>query len=220
MVHYIIASRSVEATCDMAETLAQSLVKANRINSRRMEVISEIEPDLYRTNNAFEEIVENNYGGVIVFDLSEKFGCDPVDYQMTCKYIEKIVKKYKNSCLFVFTYNMENPGLSYYLLPQLKKYIIPVMLREGSGNRRAAIKYMKALIKDSEYAEYAGQAEEFMKLYPGNDFTQTDVLMAYEQFEAWCLNKNVFHAYNYDLSQGFMLDRDQTKESSYDKLNK
>lgn len=220
MVHYIIASRSVEATCDMAETLAQSLVKANRINSRRMEVISEIEPDLYRTNNAFEEIVENNYGGVIVFDLSEKFGCDPVDYQMTCKYIEKIVKKYKNSCLFVFTYNMENPGFSYYLLPQLKKYIIPVMLREGSGNRRAAIKYMKALIKDSEYAEYAGQAEEFMKLYPGNDFTQTDVLMAYEQFEAWCLNKNVLHAYNYDLSQGFMLDRDQTKESPYDKLNK
>ena len=115
---------------------------------------------------------------------------------------------------------MENPGFSYYLLPQLKKYIIPVMLREGSGNRRAAIKYMKALIKDSEYAEYAGQAEEFMKLYPGNDFTQTDVLMAYEQFEAWCLNKNVLHAYNYDLSQGFMLDRDQTKESPYDKLNK
>ena len=220
LVHYIISSRSIEAACDMTETLAQSLVKANRINGRRMEVISEIEPDLYRTNNHLEEIIENNYGGVIIFDLSEKFGCDPVDYQMTCKYIEKLVKKYKNECLFVFTYNMENPGFSYYLLPQLKKYVIPVVLREGRGNRRAAIKYMKALIKDSEYAEYAGQAGEFMKLCPGNDFTQTDVLIAYEQFEAWCLNKNVLHAYNYDLSQGFLLDRDETKESSYDKLNK
>ena len=131
LVHYIISSRSVEAACDMTETLAQSLVKANRINGRRMEIISEIEPDLYKINNHLEEIIENNCGGVIIFDLSEKFGCDPVDYQMTCKYIEKLVKKYKNDCLFVFTYNMENPGFSYYLLPQLKKYVIPVMLREG-----------------------------------------------------------------------------------------
>lgn len=31
-------------------------------------------------NNHLENIIENNYGGVIVFDLSEKFGYDPVDY--------------------------------------------------------------------------------------------------------------------------------------------
>ena len=220
LVHYIVSSRSVEAACDMTETLAQSLVKANRISGRRMEVISEIEPDLYKTNNHLEEIIENNYGGVIIFDLSEKFGYDSVDYQMICKYIEKLVKKYKNESLFLFTYNMESPGFSYYLLPQLKKYVIPVMLREGRGDRRAAIKYMKALINDSKYAEYAGQAGEFMKLFPGNDFTQTDVLMAYEKFESWCLNRNVLHAYNYDLSQGFMLDRDEKRESSYDKFNK
>lgn len=60
-----------------------------------MEVISEIEPDLYRTDNHLEEIIENTYRGIIIFDLSEKFGCDPVDYQMTCKYIEKLVKKEK-----------------------------------------------------------------------------------------------------------------------------
>ena len=115
-----------------------------------MEVISEIEPDLYKVNNHLEEIIENNYGGVVVFDLSEKFGCDPVDYQMTCKYIEKLVKKYKNECLFVFTYNMEKPGFSYYLLPQLKKYVIPVMLREGSTDRKSAVGYMKELSNCSE----------------------------------------------------------------------
>ena len=36
---------------------------------------------------------ENNYGGVIVFDLSEKFGYDPVDYAMTSQYLEKLLKK-------------------------------------------------------------------------------------------------------------------------------
>ena len=109
---------------------------------------SVFEQNLYKTNNYLEEIIENNYGGIIIFDLSEKLGCDPVDYHKTCKYIEKLVKKYRNECLFIFTYNMDNPGFTYQLLPQLQKYVIPVMLREGRGDRRAAIKYMKALIKD------------------------------------------------------------------------
>lgn len=220
MVHYVISGRSVEAVKDMTETLMQSLIRAKRISSRRMEVISEIEPDVYLVQNHLNDIIEGNYGGVVVLDLTEKFGCDPVDYTLTSKYIVNLLKEYRNKCLFVFTYNMDNPGFSYQILPQIKKYVIPVMLREGKGDRWAAIKYMKALIKDSEYAEYAGQASEFMELFPGNDFTQTDVLMAYEQFEAWCLNKNVLHTYNYDLSQDFMLDRDETGESSYDKLNK
>lgn len=220
MVHYIISSRSIEAATDMTETLIQSLVKAKRISGRRMEIISEIEPDLYKVNNHLEEIIENSYGGVIVFNLSEKFGYDPVDYGMTSKYIEKLVKKYRRDCLFVFTYNMENPGFSYQILPQIKKYVIPVMLREGTGNRKTAVSYLKELIKDSEYAEYAGQAGEFLKQFPGNKFSQTDVLMAHEQFESWCLNKNVLQAYDYDLSEDFMLDRDENVESSYEKLNK
>lgn len=220
MVHYIISSRSVEAACDMTEILVQYLAKANRISGRRMEIISEIEPDLYKVNNRLEEIIENNYGGVIVFDLSEKFGYNPVDYQMTCKYIEKLVKKYKNECLFVFTYNMENPGFSYYILPNLKKYIIPIMLKEGTGDRKAAINYMKSLIGSSEYSKYAKQADEFMKQFPEDEFTQTDVLRAYEQFESWCLNKNILQAYDYNISDDFMLDRDKNIESSQEKLNK
>ena len=221
MVHYIISSRSTEAANDMTESLMQSLLAAKRISSKRMEIISEIEPDIYRHhNNRLEEIIENNYGGVIVFDLSEKFGTDPTDYVMAGKYIEKLVKQYRKQCLFVFTYNMDNPGFSYYLLPQLKKYIIPIALREGTGDRKAAINYMKELIKNSEYAKYSSQASEYMKLFPGNKFTQTDVLTAYEQFESWCLNKNILKAYDYDTAEDFLLDRDENEESSYEKLQK
>lgn len=82
----------------------QSLIKAKRISSRRMEIITEIEPDVYHIQNHLDEIIEGNQGGVIVFDLTEKFGCDPVDYTMTSKYIENLLKKYKSKCLFVFTY--------------------------------------------------------------------------------------------------------------------
>ena len=220
MVHYVISGRSNEAVRDMAETLILNLIKANRVSSRRLELITEIEPDMYNARNHLEDIIDGNRGGAVVIDLTEKFGCDSVDYILTSKYIINLLKKYRNECLFIFTYNMDNPGFSYQILPEIGKYVVPVILREGRGDRKAAIKYMKTLIKSSEYAEYAPQAGEFMKLYPGNDFTQTDVLMAYEKFEAWCLNKNILHAYNYDMSQRFMLDRDETTESFYDKLNK
>ena len=107
MVHYIISGKSTEAASDITEALVQRLAEANRLSGRRMEMISEIDPELYKVNSHLEEFIENNYGGVIVIDLSVKFGYDPSDYEMTCKYIEKLVKRYKNDCLFVFTYNTD-----------------------------------------------------------------------------------------------------------------
>lgn len=218
MVHYVISGRSMESCIDMTEALVRNLLVANRIHSRRIEIITGMEPDVYKVNNHIEKIIENNYGGTIVFDLTEKFGYDATDYLRVCQYIESLLKRYKNECLFVFTYNMDNTGFSYYLLPKLNRYVIPVMLREGNGDRRTATNYLKALIKQSEYAKYAQQASMFLKQYPGDNFTQTDILQAYEQFEAWCLNKNVLQAYDYNLSEDFMLDRNENTESSYDKL--
>lgn len=221
IVHYVISGRSTEAANDMTEVLVQRLVKADRISGRRLEIISEIEPDLYKaSNNHLDKIIENNYGGVTVIDLSEKFGYDSVVYGMTCQYLVKLVKKYKNDSLFVFTYNIEQPGFAYQFLSLVRKYVIPIMLREGKGNRKAAIGYMKELIKASEYSQYSGQAYEFMKLFPGNEFSQTDVLMAFEQFEPWCLNKNVLQAYDYSFPDAFALDRDENTESFYEKLNR
>lgn len=220
MTHYIISGHSTEAVIDMAETLMQSLIKANRVSSRRLELISDIDPDMCTIRNHLEDIIDGNFGGAIVINLTEKFGCDPVDYTLVSKYIINLLKKYRNECLFIFTYNMDNPGFSYQILPEIGKYVVPVILREGKGDRKAAIRYMKTLIKNSEYAEYAGQAGEFMKLYPGSNFTQTDIFMANEKFGPWCLSKNILHAYNYDVSYNFLLDRDETTESSYDKLNK
>ncbi len=219
-VHYIISDRSIEAAREMTGKLALTLAKAKRISSMRMEVISEIETELYKYGNELEDIIENNYGGVVIIDLTEKFGFKPVDYQMTCKFIEKLVKKYNKKCLFVFTYNINNPGFSYYLIPNLKKYIIPIYLKEGTGSRKSAVKYMKRLITASDYSKFANQANEFMKRFSAEKFTQTDVIRSYEQFEAWCLNTNILKAYNFEISDDFMLDRDKEDFSSKDKLSK
>ncbi len=219
IVHYIVSARSTEACNDMALTLSNRLYLSGRIQSRRIGFVSDIGPGVYRSDY-IENVIANNEHGAVVIDLSESFGYEPTEYKLAIRFLEKLLKKYRNNCLFIFTYNMDRPGFSYGLLPDLKKYVIPVQLREGTGNRKAAINYMKSLIRNSEYAKYASQSAEFLRQYPGSTFTQTDVLLAYEQFEPWCLNKNVLQAYDYDLSEDFMLDRDENAESAEEKLNK
>lgn len=220
MVHYVLSCRSTEAACDMTEKLVQHLVDANRVKSKRIEFIRNIEPILHQKQNHLEDIIENNYGGTVVIDLTEKFAHDPADYTIVCQYIERLVKKYRNDCLFIFTYNMDNTGFSYLLLPHLKRYIFPIFLREGYGNRAEAGVYLASLIAKSKYAAYTHQAEEFLSRFPGDSFTQTDILQTYEQFEAWCLNKNILKAYKYNLSDDFLLDRDPQEVSAYDTLQK
>jgi len=82
----------------------------------------------------------------------------------------------------------------------------------GSYNKR------DSLFEKSEYSEYANQAKEFMKEFSGEKFTQTDVMEAYEKFEPWCLNKNIYSAYEYKIDDDFMLDRDENAESSEERL--
>lgn len=218
MVHYVISSRSLEAAGDMVDALVGKLYDAGRLSTRRALFIKEIHPDVHVGNSHLEDLIENISGGTVVIDLTEKFGASATDYNMASKYIENLVKEYRKDCLFIFTYNVDSPGYSYNLIPKLNKYVLPVMLREGSGDRAAAVIYMKKLIGSSEYAKYANQAKEFMKRIPGDKFSQTDVLMAYEKFEPWCINKNIFKAYDYDISDEFILDRDENEEAAYDKL--
>ncbi len=219
MVHYVLSCRSMAASTDMVETIMQKLYKAKRVRSRRIEFISDIVPDLYmRNDNHFEDVIENNSGGAVVINLTERFGKNPAEYSLTCKYIEKLVKKYKNDNLFIFVYNIDNPGFAYTLLPEIRKYVSLVKLKEGTGDRKAAVSYMKELIKCSEYAKYARQAGEFMKQFPGEKFTQSAVLDAYEHFESWCINKNIMHAYNLDSEDAFFLERDENAASAYDRL--
>ena len=58
-----------------------------------------------------------------------------------------------------------------------------------------------------------------MQQFGGSQFSQTDVLMAYAQFDAWCINKNIMRAYDFKTADSFMLDRDPSGGSSEKKLN-
>lgn len=220
MVHYIISGKSKDAAIGMMQTLLQSLEKAHRISSRRIEIVSDMDPFLFKRNDTVERLITGNKGGAIVFDMTERLGIDPIDYKLCCQYIEKLVKKYKNDCLFIFIYNTDNPGFSYSLLPLIQKHVALVKIKEAKNTKEKAVLYLQDLIKNSQYSKYAKQAGEFFESFPGNQFTQTDVLEAFEKFEPWCINRNSSNAYSYGMEEEFWLDRDEDTISPCEKLEK
>ena len=220
MVHYLLSAKSIGAATDLAESLAQELFAAGRIESRRVGIISKIKPNLYELHNHLEDIIENNRGGILLIDLSTIFGHPSSEYTMVADYLAGIFKTYRSKCLFIFMYKTDDPGFSYHILPKISNYALTVQLKEGTGNRNSALKYLKKLISGSEYSKYSHQAAEFFKQYQGDSFTQSEVLEAFESFGPWCLNKNVFNAYSQNSSDGFFLDRDDNAESAYEKLHK
>ena len=56
-----------------------------------------------------------------------------------------------------------------YLLPELKKHVIPIMLKEVTGDRKTAIKYMKGLICSSFFFYF----NLFRKLSPISGFSNS-----------------------------------------------
>ncbi len=218
MAHYILSGNSRQAEFKLAESLVLNLYNANRLSSKRIVYISDMKPYFFDKNHYIEDILDNNFGGTVVFDLTEKFGVPVSEYVAAGKYIEKLFKKYNSHCLFIFTYSVDNAGFSYYLLPEINKRVITVPLKEGKGNRKAATQYLCTLISASEHPERTKYAKEFMKTYDGDQFSQTDVIEAYERFEPWCINKLLKGNYRFNTSEDFMLDREDG--SSLEKLDR
>ena len=219
MAQYIISGNSLAAEYQMAEVLVRNLYNANRLTSRRIAFVSDLKPRFFEHNDFLDKIVENNYGGTVVIDLTERFGYSPSSYVEAGKFIAKLFRRHCNHCLFIFTYNMKHAGYSYYLLPDIARTVVTVPLKEGKGSRKAALGYLKSLIKESEHSKDLKYAAEFMKLYDGKQFTQSEVIEAFERFGPWCINKRMSGVYDFDVDGRFDLDREGDTGSYMDKLN-
>lgn len=219
-VHYCMAVRSKEALVDMAMMLGYHLHEAGRIDSRRVGFIRDIRPDNLHQNIHFEETLRHSFGGMVVIELSERFGNQAFDYPSTSKYIEKMFEKYHKKVLFVFAYYLDKPGFAYQLLPEVRKRGLFIPLREGTGTREQTEKFLKSCFRKSELSCYIGQTKEFMERYRAERFSHSDALNMAKEFENWCINKNVLKSYDISMEDDLMLDQEEESISSYERLQK
>ena len=218
--HYVISARSKEAGSDIAARLMSALAAAGRLPGGRLELFTDIDEDLYKHNLYFERIIDNSFGGTIVLDMTAKFGVNPAEYGLTCEYLARLIRQRKNSNLFVFLYDIDNPGFAYNLITRIEKSIYLINIREGSGTFKAAERYLKSLVKGTDFSSYAGQTGEYLKTLPLKRFTQTDVINAFDNFESWCMRKNFLKSYNLESETGFKIDRDTDNLTASEQLEK
>ncbi|MBQ8913120.1 MAG: hypothetical protein IJ054_03650, partial [Lachnospiraceae bacterium] len=117
MAHYFVSANSYSAATDIIKALALELYNAGRITTKRINVVSDMAPNLYSRDNSFEDMIETSYGGMVVFYLKEKLGYGSSAYGMNCKFISSFFRRYRNKCVFVFAYERNSTGFAYKLLP-------------------------------------------------------------------------------------------------------
>ena len=223
-VHYVVSSETPEAAKDMTDLLVQNLYFANRISSRRVEVISEISTNMFKYNY-LESIIEDSYGGVVIIDMTEKLGDSTSDHTLNCEHLCKLIKKHKNNCLFILTYNTGKPGLMYKVLPRIQEYTYIVPIKEGYGDKKTASSYLKSLVKNSHLAKDANRVDEFLKNKLSDRFSQSDVLAYFERFESWCMSQTMFKGYSSfsafasTPAMGLQLEHDDITTSPSERLD-
>lgn len=193
--HYVISAKSNKAIDEIATILTNKLYNNNRLSSKRIELISEIHEKLYK-RNYFESIVEDTYGGVVIINMTPRLGENAASYIQACEYIANIVKKHKNNCLFIFANNTNSPSFAYQIIKKIENNMTLIPIKEGLGDKASAEKYLKSLVKSSEYSRYASDVNKFLKSYRNNSFSQGEVLDCMDKFESWCVNHNNISGYN------------------------
>lgn len=217
-VHYTISSKNPRVADFMCEHLSHSLLQAGRIKARRIEEFYDLDPEIYKSG-LFVQLVENNYEGIIVLNLNEIYDASKHNFTTACNFLNDFIKEYKKSNLFILVYDQDCPGIAFRLLNLLNKHMFFVNLKEGRGNRDTALKFLQALILNSECAEYVDQVDEFMEKNRLEEFSQSDIFELFEQFESWSNAKNLLGSYSYALADSIMLDRDPDNNDSISSLN-
>ena len=99
MAHYFVSACSYNAAADIIKALAFELYNAGRITTKRVSIVSDMVPNLYARDNNFENMIENSYGGIVVYYLKESLGHGSSSYGMNCQYISKLLKEPHGLCV-------------------------------------------------------------------------------------------------------------------------
>lgn len=218
-IHYVVSTASFDVGRDITMRLMTELHNAGRLSGKRIELFSDINPVTFHKDGWVDKIIANSYDGVVVFDLSTRFGRDVSEYLKASEYIVKMVKKYHKTCTFVFTYNTSNPGFANYVLDELTSLITLVPVREGSGDKKAVSNHIKSMLAGTEYACYANDVNEFMSAYKCQNYSETEAFSMYDSFIRWVVKNKKLSMYSNCVLQDFRVNNTAEHESAIEELN-
>ena len=217
-VHYKITASNIDAALEIAKLLAQALKANNRLEGSRLNKIYEIKEGCYNEDD-FRHMFENAQGNIVLFDLAgsnEHHGNYASSYEEVVDYLTGLIGKNHVRTLCIFVENTNHPGFASNLLSKVSEEIDIIEIKEGGGNREAAIEYMENIAKQNNFEISRKEIEEIM---PEKSFFT--VGEAYEIYNKWFKNglrNTIYKSYKY--CSCMTVKKEDKSSEPYDELQK
>ncbi len=216
-VHYKFLAKNAYGAKQMAELLCQALYENKRLVGRCISLITEIGENCYSESDLYN-IFDQSAGNTIIIELrgsKEEHKNYATCYERVVKDIEKQVKKYQRNTLFIFLEVTENPGFSTKLIRSLQEDIYMVEIKEGTGNKAEALKYLDELIQKNNMQYKVNEVEAYIggkvTFYP------SDIHEICESMLNDSLRNNTYTAYR-KISRLMVAKEEINAKDAYQKL--
>lgn len=195
-VHYKVTANSSTAAAEVAKLLCQALCANGRLVSRCLKHIYDVTEDCYREDD-MDNLFHQSDGGTILIELrgSNEYHQNYAScYEEVVKNLVSLVKKYQMNTLFIFVEITDHPGFATNLISELQEDLFMVELKEGIGNRAAALRYLKGLAKENNSFSYT-EDELSSALGDKTSFRPSDVHNIYENLYRSSLRNKTYASY-------------------------
>ncbi|MBR6382039.1 MAG: AAA family ATPase [Lachnospiraceae bacterium] len=195
-VHYHIQAGELESAMPMVRLAVRALYEKKRLLSTRVSVISRIDAQCYNEKDV-ENVIRHARGAAVVVELAGTGGGDrqfATGYEAVAEFFAGLIRKYHDGTLFFLVELVPAEGFSKDLLVKAEGDADLIPLREGSGDRESAKRYLKNLILQSPYGELMEESyEEYLS--GRRSFRAADIHIAFRNWSREVLRKSAYPAY-------------------------
>ena len=195
-VHYKISANNPGTSVEIAKLLCQSLYSNGRVISRCIKRIHDITERCYNEND-LDTLFQLSAGSTILIELrgSDDYHKNYAScYEEVIEDLVTLIKQNQLNTLIIFVEITDNPGFATNLITELQEELFIVELKEGVGNRAAALKYLKEVIKENNLISYS---DEELSSYLGEQtsFRPSDIHRIYENLYRGSLRNKTYTSY-------------------------
>jgi AAA+ superfamily predicted ATPase len=216
-VHYKLSADNKNSALQLATCLCRNLYANQRLVSRCISYISDITEGCFNDSD-IESIFRQSAGGTIVIELTgskEEHQNYTTCYEEVVNFFTKQIRKYQRNTLFILVENTHNPGFTHNLISSLQEEMFFIEIKEGTGNRQTAAKYLQKLLTDGKISYNTEQIEYV--LGDKTVFRPSDIYQMYDRLYRNNLRNNAYTAYK-EVSRVTLAVKKHAEKDAYSRL--
>ena len=216
-VHYKLSADNKNSALQLATCLCRNLYANQRLVSRCISYISDITEGCFNDSD-IESIFRQSAGGTIVIELTgskEEHQNYTTCYEEVVNFFTEQIRKYQRNTLFILVENTHNPGFTHNLISSLQEEMFFIEIKEGTGNRQTAAKYLQKLLTDGKISYNTEQIEYV--LGDKTVFRPSDIYQMYDRLYRNNLRNNAYTAYK-EVSRVTLAVKKHAEKDAYSRL--